>query len=224
MEDTSPSHAPLPLVALPGRTLAIDSATEACSVALFSDGVPVAGDYRMLGRGHAEALVPMIAALPDKGRADRIVVSLGPGSFTGVRVGLAAARALGLAWNAPVLGYPTLALVAAMARIQHGGVPVAVAMTGGHGEWFVQSFTANGASAQPLVSVRPDDARDMVVETLVAGTQAEALVKARDHGEAALIWPDARQLPHLPAGFLTTEAHPLYGRAPDARPMTVAIV
>ncbi len=58
----------------------------------------------------------MIAELPDKGRAERIVVSLGPGSFTGVRIGLAAARALGLAWQAEVLGYPTPALVAAMAR------------------------------------------------------------------------------------------------------------
>ncbi|HEX8059178.1 MAG TPA: tRNA (adenosine(37)-N6)-threonylcarbamoyltransferase complex dimerization subunit type 1 TsaB, partial [Novosphingobium sp.] len=53
-------------------TLAIDSATEACSVALFDDERLVAGDYRTLGRGHAEQLVPMIAALPGNGRADRI--------------------------------------------------------------------------------------------------------------------------------------------------------
>ena len=98
------------------RTLVIDSATEACSVALFEDGALLAGACEVIGRGHAERLVPMIAELPDKGRAERIVVSLGPGSFTGVRIGLAAARALGLAWQAEVLGYPTLALVAAMAR------------------------------------------------------------------------------------------------------------
>ena len=101
------------------RILVIDSATEACSVALFDGGTLVDGAYEVIGRGHAERLVPMIAELPDKGHADRVVVSLGPGSFTGVRIGLAAARALGLAWKAEVLGYPTLALVAAGWGVWH---------------------------------------------------------------------------------------------------------
>ena len=57
------------------RTLAIDCATEACSLALFDDTIRIAGDFRLLGRGHAELLVPMIAALPGKGRADRIAVA-----------------------------------------------------------------------------------------------------------------------------------------------------
>ncbi|WP_395331705.1 tRNA (adenosine(37)-N6)-threonylcarbamoyltransferase complex dimerization subunit type 1 TsaB [Novosphingobium sp. BL-8H] len=204
---------------LPGLTLAIDSATEACSVALFADGTLIAGDYHMLGRGHAEALVPMIAALPDRGRAARIAVALGPGSFTGVRVGLAAARALALAWGADVLGYPTMDLIAAMARQQRGDAPVAVAMTGGHGEWFVQGFDAAGATIRPLASLRPDAASAECAERLVAGTQAEALVAARGSGDALALWPDARCLPLLPAFTLTAEAHPLYGRAPDAKPM-----
>ena len=82
------------------RSLAIETATEACSVALFDGDKVVDGRHEVLGRGHAERLVPMIAELPDKGRAQRILVSLGPGSFTGVRIGLAVARALGIAWGA----------------------------------------------------------------------------------------------------------------------------
>ena len=122
-----------------GRILAIETASEACSVALFEGAEIIAHDHRELGRGHAERLIPMIAALPDKGRADRILVSLGPGSFTGVRIGIAAARALGVAWGAEVLGYPTLALVAVRAW-QPDPRPVTVCMNGGHGEWFVQNF------------------------------------------------------------------------------------
>ena len=98
------------------RTLAVDCATEACSVALFDGARLIAGEYRVLGRGHAEHLMPIIASMPGKGQADRIAVSLGPGSFTGVRIGMAATRALALAWGAEILGYPSLALVAAMAR------------------------------------------------------------------------------------------------------------
>ena len=198
------------------RTLVIDCATEACSVALLDGDSLVAGDWRLLGRGHAEQLVPMIAALPGKGRADRIVTALGPGSFTGVRVGLAAARALALAWNVPIAGYATPALIAAIARAERGAQGVTIATTGGHGEWFVQSFTAEGLPTGDVASLTPAEAAKGG-ETLVAGSQAEALVAARGTGEALALWSDARRFALLPAACLLDSVAPLYGRPPDAK-------
>lgn len=199
------------------RTLVIDSATEACSVALLDGPDLLAGDYRLLGRGHAEALVPMIAALPDRGRAGRIAVALGPGSFTGVRVGLAAARALALAWQCELVGYPTLALVAAMARASAGNQACTVAMTGGHGEWFIQSYAADGLPASDLASLTPAAAGQAQSAMLVAGTQAEALVAQSGTGQALPVHPDARSFALLPAALIGPADQPLYGRAPDAR-------
>lgn len=198
------------------RTLVIDSATEACSVALLEDGVLIAGDWRMLGRGHAEQLVPMIAALPERGRADRIAVSLGPGSFTGVRVGLAAARALALAWGAELSGYGTLDLIAGMAAVKRPGELLAVATTAGHGEWFVAGYTTGGVMARPPASLPPEEAAT-APEPIVAGSQAEALVALRGFGEALPLWPDARSFGVLAPEALSTDARPQYGRAPDAR-------
>lgn len=197
-----------------GRILAIECATEACSVALFQDGALIAGEYRQLGRGHAEALVPMIATLPDRGRADLVVTGLGPGSFTGVRIGLAAARALALAWGVQALGYPTLALIAAMAR--DGAQDVLVATTGGHGEWFTQAFGPDGIALDPLTSLTPEAAARRTID-LVAGSQAGALVERRGAGQAMPLWPDARALMQLNEAHLTRDLSPLYGRAPDAK-------
>jgi tRNA threonylcarbamoyl adenosine modification protein YeaZ len=200
-----------------GRVLAIECATEACSAALFEGSALVDGRYDILGRGHAERLVPMIAELPDRGRAARVVVSLGPGSFTGVRIGLAAARALGLAWGAEVLGYPTLALVAAMAREAHPG-PVTVCMTGGHGEWFVQDFGADGLPERKLASLKPHEADKYGNHKVIAGSQAKAKSVVEGPGHVALeILPDARRFQALPEELLTADLAPHYGRPPDAR-------
>jgi tRNA threonylcarbamoyl adenosine modification protein YeaZ len=198
------------------RTLVIDSATEACSVALFEGDQPLAGAFAVIGRGHAERLVPMITQLPDKGRSARIAVSLGPGSFTGVRIGLAAARALGLAWGAEVAGYPTMAQVAAIAR-GGGGTPLTVCMTGGHGEWFVQDFAADGTAEGPARSQTPAEAASTAGHALVAGSQAEALVALRGTGEALPLLPDAREFPLLRTDAMIARPAPIYGRPPDAR-------
>lgn len=198
------------------RILAIDSATEACSVALFDGNALIAGHCEVIGRGHAERLVPMIADLPGKGRADRILVSLGPGSFTGVRIGLAAARALGLAWQADVLGFPTLCLVAAMAQQQTPG-PVSICMTGGHGEWFVQNFAADGFPRGELLSRPPTEAAEAALYETIAGSQAGALMARRGNGRALTILPDARHAIGLAPELLSRRLSPIYGRAPDAR-------
>lgn len=203
------------------RVLAIETASEACSIALFDDDHLIARDHRLIGRGHAEALVPMIAALPDKGLADRILVSLGPGSFTGVRIGLATARALGFAWNAEVLGYPTLALIAAQARADARESAVTVCVTGGHGEWFVADFSADGLPQGDCASLTPDAAAARVCHSRVAGNRAEEFAALRtDAGLAAIpLLPDAAAVQMLPAALLTRALAPIYGRGPDATPM-----
>lgn len=203
------------------RKLAIETASEACSIALFEGDALLAHDHRMMGRGHAEALVPMIAALPDKGRADCILVSLGPGSFTGVRIGLATARALGFAWGANVLGYPTLALIAAQSRALHAGTAQTVCVHGGHGEWFVQDFAEDGLPLAPVASVTPDAAAQRPVNLLIAGNRADALA-ARVEGERLVLpalLPDARAIPLLAPGLFTANLTPIYGRGADATPM-----
>ena len=187
-------------------------------MALFDDGECIAAFHEVIGRGHAENLVPAIAALPGRGRAERILVSLGPGSFTGVRIGLAAARALALAWGAEVLGYPTLALVAAMAREVHPGEAVTVCMTGGHGQWFVQDFGANGLAEQPLASLAPADAGEFGKHKLIAGSKAREKAALHASGHEALdIVPNARHTLALPSALLTADLSPIYGRPPDAK-------
>ena len=202
------------------RMLAIECATEACSLALFEGDTLIDSRHEILGRGHAEHLVPLIASLPDKGRAVEIRVSLGPGSFTGVRIGLAAGRALGVAWNARVLGYPTLALVAATASQSHPGA-VSVCMAGGHGQWFMQDFGASGLPEGEPRSVVPEMAMAGWNHAIVAGNRAReraALEVSRDGlGSHVLdLLPDARYVRHLPENLLREDLTPIYGRAPDA--------
>lgn len=206
------------------RILVIDTATQALSVALFEDGAVIAHVHDIVGRGHAEALLPVIADLPDGGRADKISVDVGPGSFTGVRIGIAAARALAFAWGAELTGYSAMQLIAAAAARDHGPhpqgeIPIPVTITGGHGELFWQGFAADGHTALTSLASTPiaDLASDLDAPVYY-GTGAEALVTARGAGSAICLYPDARDY-GLIAQDVPCPVHPLYGRGADAKPM-----
>jgi len=196
--------------------LVIETATAACSVALLDGDRVVAARHELVGRGHAERLVPMIGeVLAEAGlnRAELILVDCGPGSFTGIRVGIAAARGLALAWGVPVSGFSALALIAVTAKEDVG-----VALSGGHGELFVQRFAgAPFAALDALQSLRPEAAAEAVPDDRVMGSGAEALVAARGTGRADEAFPNAADARLLPAAFTALAPTPLYGRAPDAK-------
>jgi len=198
--------------------LVIDSATAACSVALLGeDGALIDRRHEIVGRGHAERLLPMIEELLGGRRPASILVDCGPGSFTGVRVGLAAAHGLAIGWRVPLAGYSSLALIAAAS----GERDVAVALAGGHGELFVQSY--GGDPIGPLDDLRslpPAAAAASIRADLVLGSGAEALAAARGSGRWADALPCAADAWALPPPLRSLPPRPIYGRAPDAKPMT----
>jgi tRNA threonylcarbamoyl adenosine modification protein YeaZ len=200
------------------RTLVIETATAACSVALIEGTAVVASAHEVVGRGHAERLVPMIAALPDGGRAGAILVDCGPGSFTGIRVGIAAARGLGLGWGVPVRGFSSLPLVAAAAFAADAELDrLAVVLEGGHGEVFMQPFVRDPLVATAdFASLPPSEAMARLDATAV-GNGVRFL---SDGGRDAL--PDAADVILLPAALIDLPPRPIYGRAPDAKPMAAA--
>lgn len=201
------------------RTLVIDCATQACSVALIEDGTTIAGAHEVVGRGHAERLLPMIADLPDGGRADRILVDCGPGSFTGVRVGLAAARGLALGWGTTVTGYSSTALIAAAHFADHPGLEaLAVVLEGGHGEVFMQQFAAPPlAETAPLQSVLPAVALERLGAKVAVGSGVRHLLAIDPTRQVIDTLPDASRATLLPPAFCTLPPTPIYGRAPDAK-------
>jgi tRNA threonylcarbamoyl adenosine modification protein YeaZ len=195
--------------------LAFDTSSAACTAALFDGGQCIARKDESIGRGHSERLVPMIAELLDGRCAAQILVGVGPGSFTGIRVAIAAAHGLAIGWNAELRGMSTLALLSAGAQSEG---EVAVAVAGGHGELFIQQFDA--MTAEPTSELRnlvPAEAANFATAPLVIGSGAKALVEARGTGEAREAWPSAADALKLPQSQRTLPAKPVYARAPDAR-------
>jgi len=198
-------------------TLVIDSATPACSVALLDGDTVVAEAHEVVGRGHAERLVPMIDALLSGRRPGAILVDCGPGSFTGVRVGLAAAHGMRIGWGVPLAGFSSMSLLAAAAG-REPGAAVGVALDGGHGQVFVQSFGDDPLRPlDRLASLAPSEAALQVTAPLVVGSAAAALVGQRGWGEWRDALPRAADAARLPAPLRTLDPKPIYGRAPDAK-------
>jgi len=136
---------------LTGHTLVIATG-HALSLALLADGKVLAESSMAIDRGHAEALIPALALLlePFGGpgfRCDHIVVEVGPGSFTGLRIGIAAAKGLALVWNSSVQGVRSTQLVAAQARAEGVVAPLLVALAATRGQIWVEQFAAGGLSS-----------------------------------------------------------------------------
>ena len=202
------------------RTLVIETSTTACSVALIDAGAVVASAHEVVGRGHAERLVPMIAELPDGGRADRILVDCGPGSFTGIRVGIAAARGLGFGWGAEVHGFSALPLIAVAAFAENPALSnLAVVLEGGHGEVFMATFDAHPfAAIAPFTSLKPAAAFEALQERTAFGNGVRWLVALDPDVPVHERLPVAADAIRLPADHTALPPRPIYGRAPDATP------
>jgi tRNA threonylcarbamoyladenosine biosynthesis protein TsaB len=214
--------------------LAIDTASSACSVALGHGGAVLAAERLVMRYGHAEALVPMIdrvmaaAALP-RSALDGVAVAVGPGGFTGIRVGLGAAQGIALALNLQLIGVSSFAAVAAALPAAPG--VALVALDSRREDLYVQLFdrAAGVPLAQPA-AIMPEDLAEHIralvgdQTLLLAGDMAEpaaAVLGGRFAAEiAAGSAPDATgvvtaalcQIRREPAG---SPARPLYLRPPD---------
>ncbi len=213
--------------------LALDTALTRCAAGLVEagDGTVLAAESIAMERGHAEALMPMIArVMAAAGIAlqavDRIAVTIGPGSFTGLRVGVAAARGLALTCQCPAVGVTTLAALAEDARKNHPGRVVGAAIDARHGHVY---FALYGADGEVLVAPEALDietaaayARDHAA--IIAGPGAPLLASAAsESGGFEIVANDAPSLAavaRLGAAATPTLARPapLYLRPPDAKP------
>lgn len=221
------------------RILAIDTALDACAACVLARDAaePVAAESMALERGHAEALLPLverIVAAVEGGFAalDRIAVTIGPGSYTGLRVGIAAARAIGLAAGLPVVGVTTLsALMAPLVSNERRRV-VAAAISARHGQFYFQVVAPGGRTVIPPTLIGLRDAIRLIGTgpvTLTGSGAAVIAVEALTAGLDVLVQhpagaPDIAWVARLGLAAEPAQAlpKPLYLRAPDAKPQHLA--
>ena len=215
------------------RVLAIDTALEACAAAVLDPQRGVIGETLPMVRGHAEALMPLIARVMKASTVafaslDRIAVTTGPGSFTGLRVGLSAARGIALAAAKPVVGLTTLTAYAAPIVADNSEHPIISAIDARHDHVYFQVVSGDGSS---LIRAQ--------VAPLAEALAASKFGAPHLVGNAAKIladrWPtdapppfaiDAQAAPDIAwVAWLgaavspdTAPARPYYLRAPDAKP------
>lgn len=214
------------------KLAAIDTSTSLGSVALFDDGVLVAEETRRVSNAHGESLLPMMDALfarlgwrpRDIGRW---AVGIGPGSFTGVRIGVATVKGIVIATSAEIVGVTSLDAVA-LGLCPEEGVPCVSALFAMKGELFVQATGAGEVLFGP-VNVRIEDA-----PALLSTLRCERMVLAGDgarlidtlavapscevHAEPPHDVPRASSLGRIAMGRTPDDAmllEPLYVRAPD---------
>lgn len=215
--------------------LAFDTATAACSAAVMRHGRVVARRFELREAGHAEHLMPMIEAVMDEAALDyqsidRIAVTVGPGTFTGLRIGLAAARGLAIAAQVPVVGVTTLETMAAGASATAvPGAMIIAAIDARRGEVYAQSFDREAAALAPpaVLSLAAAAALVSGKAVVLVGTGAPLLAPLMVEGGRAVHvaegpgLPDAAVLAAIAARLAITPGTappaPLYLRAPDAR-------
>ncbi|MFN3815438.1 tRNA (adenosine(37)-N6)-threonylcarbamoyltransferase complex dimerization subunit type 1 TsaB [Brevundimonas sp.] len=205
------------------KTLIIDTALGACT-AVAAEGVRVvAAETEIMARGHQERLGGMVrTAMASAGwsfdQLDRIAVTTGPGSFTGLRVGLAFAQGLGLALDRPVNGLSTLAALAHDAEAAPGAAVWAL-IDARRGQVYGQRFVDRAATEGPAaLAIEKATARvageDGGVTLVGTGANLIALMAGRVIDRIA---PSPEALARLAADHPGGEARPLYLRAPDAK-------
>ncbi|WP_036259091.1 tRNA (adenosine(37)-N6)-threonylcarbamoyltransferase complex dimerization subunit type 1 TsaB [Methylocapsa aurea] len=221
------------------KILAIDTALPAVSACVIDDEAEAAEVRETIAmeRGHAEALMPLIDRVMARveggfSALDRVAVTVGPGSFTGLRVGIAAARAIGVACEIPVVGVSTLAALAAPLILEEKPGLVGVAIDARHGNVYFAAFGPDGrAILAPRITTIHDAARSLGEGPVrLAGSGAPLLaIEAASGGMIVEVVDDAvapdivivAKLGLL-ADPILAPPRPLYLKAPDAKPQDAA--
>ncbi|MBB3388807.1 N6-L-threonylcarbamoyladenine synthase [Rhizobium sp. BK275] len=207
--------------------LALDTAGVDCAAAIYDSGRnTVLGEASdMIGKGHAEHLMGIVDRALDQAGVtlsdvDRLAVTIGPGSFTGIRVGVAAARGFALSLNVPAVGITTLEVMAAAQREKMPGRPVLAAIDAKRDEIYLQSFAADGTPLDEARAVSVSEAK-----AFAAGFDGEITGSA-----TPLLKPDVagEQVNSFPISIVARlgaaaspnsgKPKPLYLRGPDAKP------